>query len=358
MKHYQFIILLLVCLTGSQFILADETAISEKKNAPKDTNTLLTIASLQPDSIILTVGDFNVAWKEISETVKKMAPTGAILKDNAVQSLNKWLYEYLTMLAQRGLFLMEAKQMGLTVTDEDRRQYESELEKNLKDSGRKESAADIIKAFNTKGSTLTHLSYEDVLKLLKLDHDKFSKLDVTEAEMNQYINMIKAINNGIKTKNAEKRKKAEELLLKEEIQTDEGFANLARQFSEGVEASNGGELDYEFTREDLAAINGLKEFNYVVGETTPILEAQYGFRIMRVLKEIPPKDNTQPPKYRVAQLLFAQTPLESTEPEDAKARILPQKHKEALDSFAYELAKKYPVKTLFFPEGLWKTESN
>ena len=47
-----------------------------------------------------------------------------------------------------------------------------------------------------------------------------------------------------------------------DLQTNEGFKKLAKEYSEGVEAEWGGDLKYDFTHEELAEVNEIKEFNW------------------------------------------------------------------------------------------------
>ena len=98
---------------------------------------------------------------------------------------------------------------------------------------------------------------------------------------------IKPVSTNIEKQNNIRREQVKALRQDPEITTAEGFAKCAKEYSEGVEGDKGGELDYDFTREELADNLDLKSFDWKVGETTPLLESSSSYRIMRVLRELP-----------------------------------------------------------------------
>lgn len=362
--HSIIIAIITIGLTGQHPLMGDDAAEIPPDTEAKGSPTLadepsklpLIIATLTPDTTVLTVGDYKLTWKEISKNINEMMLKNPPNVEDKAQQLEKQLKQYLKTFAQRGLFLLEANQQGITVTDAERLKYEAELEEGLKKSEAKITKEDVLASFAKGQSTLAKLSYEDTLKILKLDKIKFENLTVSDEEIAQYATVVQALNNSFKVRNEEKRKLAEDLLTREEIRTDEGFAELAKEFSDGKDAPDGGLLDYDFTREELAELNGLKEFNYQPGETTPVFDVGHGFRIMRVLKEVPPKEEGQPVKYRLAQMLFGKIQMQPTDAETLRAKLAPMKHKKAIADYAMELSRKYPVKTIFFSSGLWQTE--
>ena len=82
------------------------------------------------------------------------------------------------------------------------------------------------------------------------------------------------------------------------------MAKNAKEVSEGTESARGGELDYDFDRDELAQALELPSFDWKVGETTPLLESSSSYRIMRVLRELPAEKEGIKPKIRVAQILI------------------------------------------------------
>jgi hypothetical protein len=210
-----------------------------------------------------------------------------------------------------------------------------------------------MRRFDVPVSRLVKLSFDDTLLVIKLDKEKFKDLELTEQEKavcRQYLNTI---NNNVNKQNEQHRLSLTKLADDPEIKTDDGFAKNAKDISEGTESARGGELDYDFERDELAKALELPAFDWKVGETTPMLESSSCYRIMRVLREVPPEKEGDKPKIRVAQILIGKLATQPTDDETLRVKFLPNKKKNMLAAYAQELSKKYPVTTVFFPNGLW-----
>ena len=313
---------------------------------------------LKPSNAVLRVGSMEVTWGELQPWFKQLqtkahqTPQGVSAED-----MRQALRTHLVQLATRGLFLQEARAMKLAVTDEDRKNYEDELALLLK--ARKQSKSEYMRSFSPTVSTLSHLTFDDTLLLIKLDKTKFANLDLTDKEKEVARYYLTSINDNVERQNDVRREQVENLRQEPEITTAEGFAKLAKKYSEGVEGDNGGELDYDFTRQELADNLDLKTFEWKVGETTPLLETDSCYRIIRVLRDVPPAKEGEPPRLRVAQILFGKLATEPTTDEYIRMKFLPNKKKAILNDYAIELTKKYPVSSVFFPNGLFeKTQGN
>ena len=308
---------------------------------------------LKPSTAVLHVGSMEVTWRELQPWFKQLqakaqqTPQGASSED-----LRNALRAYLVQLATRGLFLQEAKAMKLAVTDEDRKNYETELALLLKARG--QSKTEYMRSFSPTISMLSRLTFDDTLLLIKLDKTKFANLDLTDKEKEVARYYLKSINENVEQQNTIRRDQVEKLRQEPEITTAEGFAKLAKTYSEGVEGDNGGELDYDFTRQELADNLDLKTFEWKVGETTPLLETDSCYRIIRVLRDVPPEKEGEPPRIRIAQILFGKLATEPTTDEYLRLKYLPNKKKAVLNDYALELSKKFPVSSVFFPNGLFE----
>ncbi len=307
---------------------------------------------LKPESVVMKVGDMDVKWSEIQPWIR-LQQQKAQRNNQTLDSkdLLKTLRAYLIQLASRGLFLQEAKSLGLTVTEENKKDFEHELEQILK--LRKQDKAEYMRRFDVPVSRLVKLSFDDTLLVIKLDKEKFKDLELTEQEKavcRQYLNTI---NNNVNKQNEQHRLSLTKLADDPEIKTDDGFAKNAKDISEGTESARGGELDYDFERDELAKALELPAFDWKVGETTPMLESSSCYRIMRVLREVPPEKEGDKPKIRVAQILIGKLATQPTDDETLRVKFLPNKKKNMLAAYAQELSKKYPVTTVFFPNGLW-----
>ena len=307
---------------------------------------------LKPTSTILRVGTMEVTWQELQPWFKQLqAKAQQNPQEASSENMRQALRVHLIQLATRGLFLQEAKAMKLAVTDEDRKNYEGELALLLK--ARRQSKSEYMRSFSPTVSTLSRLTFDDTLLLIKLDKSKFANLDLTEQEKEVARYYLTSINENVQNQNENRREQVEKLRQEPEITTADGFAKLAKKYSEGVEGDNGGELDYDFTRQELADNLDLKTFDWKVGETTPPLETDSCYRIIRVLRDVPPEKKGKPPRLRVAQILFGKLATEPTTDEYIRMKFLPNKKKALLSDYAFELTKKYPVSCVFFPNGLF-----
>ena len=307
---------------------------------------------LKPESVVMKVGDMDVKWSEIQPWIR-LQQQKAQRNNQTLDSkdLLKTLRAYLIQLASRGLFLQEAKSLGLTVTEENKKDFEHELEQILK--LRKQDKAEYMRRFDVPVSRLVKLSFDDTLLVIKLDKEKFKDLELTEQEKAVCRQYLSTINNNVKQQNEQHRSSRAKLADDPEIKTDDGFAKNAKEISEGTESARGGELDYDFERDELAKALELPAFDWKVGETTPMLESSSCYRIMRVLREVPPEKEGDKPKIRVAQILIGKLATQPTDDEALRVKFLPNKKKNMLAAYAQELSKKYPVTTVFFPNGLW-----
>ena len=345
-------ILVIFLLSFCMFLNGLQGAETQKDDTSDEMDFPERMMMMKSTTVALRVGKENVLWGSIYPTIKRLLAQ----KTAAESEVNNNVAEtkvrsYLQQLAQRTMFLQEARELKLEVTEEERKAYEHELEGLMKSRSR--TIEDYKKALGNEPSTPAHVNYEDTLRLVKLEHLKVGEQDLTPQQLAQYRVYMQAMNQSMEMQNKQRRKRVEAIRKDPAIETAEGFAEMAKQFSEGKEGDFGGEMDYDFTREDLAEVNELKSFDWKVGETTPILETSNCFRIMRILRVVSPAQEGQPEKYRVAQMLFAKLPLDDTSDDAIKRRVLPRMRQAKLEEYAKELAQKYPVSTILFPDGLW-----
>jgi len=339
----------------------EKKASAKQAKAPKKDDDVpdyaTMMAFLKPSTVVLKVGELSLTWKEISPNLRSLASKQKDGKKMDPKKLAGELRRRVQRMAKVGLFLQEARARKIEVSKEERERYLSDMVAKLKQSGKNITKENYLGKFKKTGeSTMAQLTLDDTLRMVKLEEQLFGDVDLTEQEYGAYINYLKAVNESINKENKKRKAQVQTLLDDPLIKTDEGFATLAKEYSEGKESSKGGELDYDFTREELAEVNDLKSFDWQVGDVTPVLETEFSFRIMRVLRVSVPAKDGQPEKYRMAQLLFAKLANEDGSREGVKAKVLPLKKKKLLDDYAMELTTKYPVTCVLFPEGLWTKE--
>ena len=311
------------------------------------------MAGLKKQDLALQVGDMSLTWEELQPLVKKSPITESENAKIAEENYEQQVRALLRRLAIRGLLLQEVRARGLTVTEEEKQANLKELQQGLTENPYGMTPENFLSKFSTSESTLLALTPDDAQKVVKFGHQLFALIKIEDTEIEQRRRRDQGLRNLLKKQNEQRRQQLKDLLEDPEIKTDEGFARIARRSSEGVEARQGGELKMPFTRKQLAEVNNLADFTIPPGQTSGIMETSTAFRIMRVLAEIPPEKEGEPPRLRVAQLLFMKFPEEDITAEETRNKILVEKQKQFLDTAGRALCQRYPVSTPIFPQGLW-----
>ncbi|MBR4675234.1 MAG: peptidylprolyl isomerase [Victivallales bacterium] len=332
--------------------------ISEPHHQTTEADLKNTIEKLQPDSIVLEIDGKTASWRELYPHIQPLVESLNTSESANKTSTGDAIRTIMQKLVARRMFVMEAKKLELIPDTEARKKIESDIETNLKadKQSKYKSLSQYMASFEMVSPNLLNVSFDELINVMYLSEKLFENIQLTDEEIDLYIRYKKAVKQGIDGLNVERREAMQKLAQDPDLQTNEGFKKLAKEYSEGVEAEWGGELKYDFTREELAEVNEIKEFNWKVGDVTPMLETSSAYRIMKVLRSIPPETADAPEKLRVAQILCGK--LGETEnlkdKEAIREKLTPLKQKAAIDEYIYKMSLDYAVKTPLFPEGLWK----
>jgi len=313
------------------------------------------MAFMKPDTIVMRVGSMTLTWQELQPLARQFTQQGPGESANDPTTILRTL---LQRIALRGLYLQEANARDIRVSDEQRKLNDELLEQGLRNNNQGVTKNDIKKTFATDQSTLTQLTEEDAQRVVTLGNQLIADTKVSEQELDQQLRATKAVRDALAKQNDITRAHILELLKKTECQTDEGFARIAKEHSEGVEAKNGGVMNYAFLPGELAEVNHLQHFDLKPGQTSGLLETPTAFRVMRVLSTIPPKNVGDPERLRVAQWLFKKYPEDDEHNrEEMRAQLLLVKQKKAVADVGKALRQKFSVSCIFFPDGLWSDET-
>lgn len=322
--------------------------------AEKQPDLAMMMAFMKPNTVVMQVGAMALTWQELQPLVKQLTQQNAGEQASDPVPLLRTLMQ---RIALRGLYLQEANARDIRLTEEQRKANDELLEQALRDNPKELSKDDVKKSFATNQSSLLVLTEEDAQRVVTLGNQLMANLSVSEEEITMQLRAGKAIREAMAKQNDVIRAYVRELLKEADSQTDEGFARIAREHSEGVEARNGGVLNYAFLPGELAETNHLERFDLKPGQTSGLLETPTAFRVMRVLATIPPNKDGEPERLRVAQWLFRKMPVDPENSRDeARAQILLAKQKKAVTNIGKALQEKYPVSCIFFPNGLWTEE--
>ncbi|MGI5924387.1 MAG: peptidylprolyl isomerase [Lentisphaeria bacterium] len=325
------------------------SAAAEIRPEPVDLATMM--AFMRPNTVVLTVGDMTLQWQEIKPLVTQLLHGQ---RPESPEIASETLRILMQRAATRGLYLHEANARNIQVSEKQKQHNDELLDKALRTGDHGISKDDFKKDFATEKSSLLSLTEDDAQRVVTLGNQMLAEITVSEEEITQHMMVSKAMLESFKKQNEGIKKFISGLLADPQSQSDSGFARLAREHSEGTEASRGGVLNYDFTRKELAEVNYLDHFDLQPGQTSGIMETPTAFRVMRVLAELPTEQEDTPKKLRMAQWLFRKLPEEKEQNrEQIREKILLAKQKNAISDIAKKLQKKYPVTCIFFPEGLW-----
>lgn len=320
----------------------------------KQPDLAMMMAFMKPDTIVMRVGTMTLSWQELQPLTKQFTQPNSNAPANDSTAV---LRSLLQRMALRGLYLQEAIALDIRVSDEQRKANDELLEQGLRDNAKGITKDDIKKSFSTDHSTLTKLTENDAQRVVTYGNQFLAEITVSDDDITRQLMATKAVREALAKQNDVTRTQILELLKNPDSQTDEGFARLAKEHSEGIEAKNGGVMNYDFLPSELAKVNQLEHFDLKPGQTSGLLETPTAFRIMRVLSAVPPKNEGDPERFRVAQWLFRKLPEDDgTSREQIRAELLLAKQKLAVAEIGKTLQKKYPVTCIFFPDGLWPEE--
>ncbi len=336
--------------------VSNEQASTQKY--PSNAQFKKLLDELTPRSVVVEIDGQTATWRELYPHIEQYVGDLHTGRRRGRETAVELIHTTLQQLVARRMFAMEAKRLGLQPSDEEKKELEAEIVKNLKETNNKKikTLAQYIASFDMNEPNLLNVSYEDILNIMYLNKKLFADITISDKELNNYIRYKRAVQRGIAGINIQRHEALKIIAKDPKLQTDAGFKEAAKEYSEGVEADWGGEIDYNFTREELAEVNEIKEFNWKVGEVTPVLETTSAFRIMKILRALPRKTPDEPEKYRVAQILCGKVGdfEDLNDKEGIRSRLTPEKQKAKIDEYTYQLSQQFNVKTPLFPDGLWQ----
>jgi len=211
-----------------------------------------------------------------------------------VEKMNEARLNILNQLIEDRLIAQESKRLGVKVTEE-------EVSAQIEEVKRKFQSQDAFKAFLTQqGISLENLRkrYKEQIAIRKLHHFEVrQKVVVSPLEIEQYYeshldDFTEKEKLKVKTIMIKKKEKKDDVstideaqMMMEKIvaQLKEGaqFSELAKQYSEGMHAEEGGSLGFIKRGEMIVEFDDVL-FDLSVGELSPILETDIGYHIFFV----------------------------------------------------------------------------
>ncbi len=309
------------------------------------------MSDLSDGDIAVSMYGEDLTWGKMQELMKR---DGVPLRKNADGSLMPApIKTYLQRMVKNAISLHAAKEQGYVLSEAERAYYLDGIKKTLRENLSDEDSERILARYPKEGKSLYDPSLEDLLLVAKFNSKIVEGVRVNGDEIEAEANRIKAGNVAVEAFNKQMRQTMKEILSRPESKTDEGFASLAKEYSEGKEAENGGVIEGEFPRNFVAAACELDEFNLKAGETSDVLESGTAFRALRVLKVLPPKHEGGDERVRIAQIILTKYPInDELPPEKLKESLLASKKEKTLEEYALRQMVESSFSCPLFPHGM------
>ncbi|NBF41107.1 MAG: peptidylprolyl isomerase [Spirochaetes bacterium] len=244
--------------------------------------------------------------------------------------LNDMKSNILEGMINEELLYQEAQQQGISASESE---VEQQIQQYKGQYGEEGFASALANAGMNEEQLRSEISRSLTIQNL-LEEEVTSGIDVTDEEVREFYEentqmfeesqSVKASHILIDTRDAETeeakeeaRARAEDLL--EQLEGGADFAELAREYSEGPSAQNGGSLP-QFSRGEMVPPFEEAAFALEAGEISDVVETRFGFHIIRV------EEKSE----------GGATPYEEVEPQIAQY-LEQQKQQEAVQTYLDEL---------------------
>ena len=239
--------------------------------------------------------------RELDFFVKRVAARGQQVSESEMVKIKG---EVLENIVEREVLFQESKKKGIQIKPEAiseqlksiKARYPNEEEFSKMLGNLKMTESD-IKLQIERGMAIQQLIDKEVTEKIKVTDEETKSYFDANPDMFQQPEQIKASHILIKVdtkatdaQKAEARKKINEVQKK--VKKGEDFATLAKTYSEGPSAPNGGDLGYFRRNSNLVKPFKDAAFKLEVNETSDIVETQFGYHLIKVVDKQPAKKLT------------------------------------------------------------------
>lgn len=277
------------------------------------------MAELASSDLAFRLDDVEVTWGELQDYfnfTKRVLPgpqsEGEELTNGMDLAQQKAAKNQLTAVLRRMILLREAKKLNPTVTAEDRNAFAE----RWNEANPTRTLESYLAQFPQVVDSPLRLSRDDMFLVLKYMDSQQESMEIPEAELKRSLEQLGKIKATFAQQQAQDRTDFAKIASMDGFQTDEGFAKLAKDFSDGVESDNGGLIATPMTREEIAECNDGQPFEVAVGYSSELIETQTSLRYIRVLEEIAPERVGEASKLKIAQILLTKRELDGIPTEE------------------------------------------
>ena len=273
--------------TGLTLLLVSALTFAADKKAPGDKIAVV-------NGVIISQGEFD---RELDFFVRRAAPEGQQLPELQLVKIKN---DVLESLIDREVLFQESQKKGIEVKADEISDQLKKIKQRYPDETQ---FAEMLKGIGlTESDVQTQIKRGMAIQQL-IDKEVGDKVKISDEESKQYYDthpeffkqpeqvnashiLIKVDENASEAQKAEARKKIQE--VQQKLQKGEDFATLAKTYSEGPSAPQGGNLGY-FRRGQMVKPFEDAAFKLKPGETSDIVETRFGYHLIKVIDKQPEK---------------------------------------------------------------------
>ncbi len=311
-------------------------ASEEAQEAPvsaSDTLSAEGMASLRVDELALRLPEGDFTWGQIQEFLadttaiyqdaqKKGAGASAELTNGLDSRQQQQSRRAIRQLIRQRILLGEARKAG-TIPGQDA--FKTLSLRWEKQSNARISFEDFLKKFPLVAKSSLQMNRQDMLLLTSYLQQVLDQVEIPADMLEKNLVHLKELRKNLEEEEAQKLEDFKLIAQMDGFQSDEGFQLLARNFSEGTEADQGGVFETPMTRQEIQDCNWGQPFACQKGETSGLIETPTSYRYIRVLEVYPAARAGEAETLKVAQILLAKRELEGL-PTEAEIKEKMQYH--------------------------------
>lgn len=326
----------------------------------KNTETAVesTANALDPNEAMITIGDKKLTRGDIERDVNKYieAQGDKIPAEQIAYARQMIGNQVAQSFLVANILVSKAKELGYSVTDEDRKKREEEFAKMMANRPGAPKTIEEAAAKSPLGKERAMEEFNNSIIIEKMIETEVTAKNTKDysADAKKQIAEIKARNDKLPGLEAEAKKKIEELkaVLDGTAEADKSkkFGELAKENSACPSGQRNGDLG-EFTRGQMVKEFDEAAFTLPVGKISDVIKTDFGYHLILVTKKIPEvkaegDKPAEPEKVQASHILIKTPKAENVPAEEELAKMLKKRDEgQLVNRFIVDLIRKAEVKT-------------
>ena len=326
----------------------------------KNTETAVesTANALDPNEAMITIGDKKLTRGDIERDVNRYieAQGDKIPAEQIAYARQMIGNQVAQSFLVANILVSKAKELGYSVTEEDRKKREEEFAKMMANRPGAPKTIEEAAAKSPLGKERAMEEFNNSIIIEKMIETEVTAKNTKDysADAKKQIAEIKARNDKLPGLEAEAKKKIEELkaVLDGTAEADKSkkFGELAKENSACPSGQRNGDLG-EFTRGQMVKEFDEAAFTLPVGKISDVIKTDFGYHLILVTKKIPEvkaegDKPAEPEKVQASHILIKTPKAENVPAEEELAKMLKKRDEgQLVNKFIVDLIRKAEVKT-------------